>query len=274
MSSGKLRVAPLIESHFRLDGGAMFGVVPKPSWSRSFPADEDNRIALVCRILLVEGQGRRILVDTGMGEHWSDKERARYGLGSGEGLDAALARAGCAPDAITDVVLTHLHFDHAGGITRADGTPRFATATHHVQGRHLAWARAPSPKDAGSFRPETLATIDRVPLRVLEGPGEVLPGIRAELSDGHTEALQILWLDGSAGPVVFAADLVPTRAHVHLPWIMAYDNHPVVTLEEKRTLFVQLAATGGRLVLEHDPDVEAVTVRREGTRWVGDPTVV
>ena len=269
-----LRIVPLIESHFRLDGGAMFGVVPKPSWSRSFPADEDNRIPLVCRILLVEGDGRRILIDAGMGDCWTDKERLRYGLEPGGGLDAALAGVGRTPGDITDVVLTHLHFDHAGGITRADGSARFPSATHHVQARHLAWAHAPSPKDAGSFRPETLSSIDRVPVRALEGPGEVLPGLRAELSEGHTEALQMLWLDGPSGPVVFAADVVPTRAHVHLPWIMAYDNHPVVTLEEKRSVFAQLAAARGRLVLEHDPDVEAVTVRRDGTRWVGDPTRV
>lgn len=253
----------------------MFGVVPKPAWSRAFSADEDNRVSLVCRILLVETAGHVALVDTGMGDAWTDKERGRYALEPGGGLDAALATAGRRAGDVTDVVLTHLHFDHAGGITRADGSPRFPDATHHVQARHLAWARAPSPKDAGSFRPETLAAVSRVPLRVLEGPGDVLPGVRAELSFGHTEALQMIWLDHDSGaPVVFAADVVPTHAHVHLPWIMAYDNHPVVTLDEKRALFERLTRTSGRLVLEHDPAIEAVTVRRDGDRWIGDATSV
>lgn len=266
-----MRVRALIESRFRLDGGAMFGVIPKPLWSRTFPADDRNRIGLVCRVLLLEDRGRIVLVDAGMGDAWTDKERDIYALAPGGGLDVALAAAGRTPSDVTDVVLTHLHFDHAGGITRGDGSPRFPGATHHLQAAHLAWARAPSPKDAGSFRRETLAAIEKVPLRLLEGPGEVLPGLDAELSFGHTEALQVLTIATATGPVVFAADLVPTRAHVHPPWMMAYDNQPVRCLAEKTALYARLAATGARLVLEHDPEVEAVTIRREADRWIGEP---
>lgn len=269
-----LRVRALVESRFRLDGGAMFGVVPKPLWSRAFPADERNRIGLVCRVLLLEVAGRVVLVDAGMGDAWSDEERDIYALAPDGGLDAALASAGRSASEVTDVVLTHLHFDHAGGIARADGALRFPTATHHVQAAHLAWARAPSPKDAGSFRRATMAAIERARLRLLDGPGGVLPGVEAELSGGHTEALQVLTIAAHAGPVVFAADLVPTHAHVHPPWMMAYDNHPIRCLAEKTALFTRLAASGARLVLEHDPEVEAVTVRREGDRWIGEPTCI
>lgn len=269
-----MRVQPLIECRFRLDGGAMFGVVPKTLWSRTFPADEHNRIGLVCRVLLLEGDGRVVLVDGGMGESWSAREREIYGLEDGFGLDAALATVGRTPAEVTDVVLTHLHFDHAGGITRADGSLRFPQATHHLQAAHLAWARNPTPKDAGSFRPHTLAGIATARLRLLEGPGEVLPGIEATLSSAHTEALQVLTITTPSGPVVFAADLVPTRAHVHAPWIMAYDNHPIGMLVEKSALFDRLAATKARLVLEHDPEVEAVTLRRDGPKWIGDPATI
>ncbi len=113
-----------------------------------------------------------------------------------------------------------------------------------------------------------------MPRRLLDGPGEVLPGIDAELSFGHTEALQVLTIAATDGPVVFAADLVPTRAHVHPPWMMAYDNHPIRCLAEKTTLYARLAATGARLVLEHDPEVEAVRIRREADRWIGEPATV
>jgi glyoxylase-like metal-dependent hydrolase (beta-lactamase superfamily II) len=252
----------------------MFGVIPKPLWSRTFPADERNRIGLVCRVLLLEGHDRIVLVDAGMGDAWTDKERDIYALAPDGGLDAALAGAGRTPSEVTDVVLTHLHFDHAGGITRADGSLRFPAATHHLQAAHLAWARAPSQKDAGSFRRETLAAIEQARLRLLDGPGEVLPGIDAALSGGHTEALQVLTIAAAGGPVVFAADLVPTRAHVHAPWMMAYDNHPIRCLAEKTALFARLAGTGARLVLEHDPVVEAVTIRREGERWLGEPAAL
>jgi glyoxylase-like metal-dependent hydrolase (beta-lactamase superfamily II) len=268
------RVRPLIASRFRLDGGAMFGVIPKPLWSRVFAADDRNRIELVCRILLLVDTNRVVIVDTGMGDAWTAKEREIYALADDGGLDAALAGAGHTPSEVTDVVLTHLHFDHAGGITRADGSLRFPNAVHHVQATHLAWARAPSPKDAGSFRRETLGAMDVARLRILEGEGAILPGVTATLSGGHTEALQIVTIDTPEGPVVFAADLVPTRAHLHPPWMMAYDNHPILCLSEKTALFARLAATGARLVLEHDPEVEAVTIRRDADRWIGDPAAI
>lgn len=252
----------------------MFGVIPKPLWERTFPADARNRIELVCRVLLLEADGRVALVDAGMGESWDPKEREVYGLDAEIGLDKALAAVGRAPGDVTDVVLTHLHFDHAGGITRADGSLRFPEATHHLQAQHLAWARAPTPKDAGSFRRETMAAIERSPLRLLEGPGEVLPGIAASLSFGHTEALQVLTIATEGGPLVYAADLVPTRAHVHAPWMMAYDNHAVRCLAEKVALFETLATTRARLVFEHDPAVEAVTLRLDAGRWIGDPAAI
>jgi glyoxylase-like metal-dependent hydrolase (beta-lactamase superfamily II) len=265
-----LRVLPLVESRFRLDGGAMFGVVPRALWGRTFTADEQNRIELVCRLLLVEARDFLALVDTGMGQCWGEGERTRFALRS-LSLEEALAAHGHRPDEITDVVLTHLHFDHAGGVAREDGAPRFGGAVHHVQRENFEWARNPPEKERASYRRQTLEALERVQLRLLDGAGPVLPGVRASVSSAHTTGLQTLTIESENGPVVFCADLVPTRAHVPLPWIMAYDNHPLAMSEEKRRLYAEVAESGGVLVLEHDPEVEAVRVRRLGEQWTGEP---
>lgn len=262
----------MVECRFRLDGGAMFGVVPRTLWSRTAPADESNRIRLSCRVLVVQLEGHLAVIDTGMGERWSEKERDIYALESAGGIDSALARLGSRTQDVTDVILTHLHFDHAAGIVRPDGSLRFAGATHHVQAANLAYAREPSEKDRASYRRDTVLALEGARLRLLEGPGEVLPGIRSTLSAGHTEGLQVLTIDSTHGPIVFASDLFPTRAHVHLPWLMAYDNHPLESIREKRALLTDCAARGATLLLEHDPDIAAVRVRFDHDRWVGDPT--
>ncbi|MBI2895230.1 MAG: MBL fold metallo-hydrolase [Deltaproteobacteria bacterium] len=264
-----LRVIPVVESRFKLDGGAMFGVVPKTLWSRGAPADDENRVQLVCRVLVVVyDDGRLAVVDAGIGESWSGKDRAIYRLEPAGGLSTALARLGRSSGDVTDVILTHLHFDHAAGIVRPDGSLRFARATHHVQKANLAYARKPSAKDEASYRPETIEALEGARLRVLDGPGEVLPGIHARLSNGHTKGLQVISIDSTSGLIVFASDLIPTRAHVHLPWLMAYDNHPLKVIAEKDALFFHCAVEKATLVLAHDPEVAAVRVGFQGDRWL------
>ena len=187
---GPMTVHALVEGRLALDGGAMFGVVPRTLWERRFPPDERNRISLVTRSMLVEVGARLILVDLGMGTRWDGKHRAMYGIEHGaNGLDTALTQLGRARQDVTDVVLSHLHFDAAGGTTREEGGElrlSFPRATVHVQRRHWKWAHQPSKKDAGSFRRDDFALLERSGLlHLMEGATELYPGVNLFVSEGH-----------------------------------------------------------------------------------------
>jgi len=261
----ELELHPLIVSRFALDGGAMFGVIPRPLWERSHPADGRGRINLVARVLAVRypAQGRTVVIDSGMGSSWGAREVDRFDLDTTAlGLGPALLGAGIDPLSVTDAVMTHLHFDHAGGWVRPDGEgallPVLSRATHHVQRAHLEWARSPSSRDRGSFAPELFGPLEAAGLiRPVEGPGELFPGLELLVSDGHTTGLQIPLLRGRTGAAVFPADLIPTAAHARDNWIMAYDLRPLETLDEKRRLLDRAAVEGWTVVFEHDPEVEA-----------------
>ena len=255
-----------IESgQFRLDGGAMFGVIPKVLWGRRIEADARNRITLNMRCLLLEGAGRLILVDVGVGDKYDARFADMFAIDHSEfSLERGLRASGFAAEDITDVVLTHLHFDHAGGATVRMGDmlmPRFPNATYYVQRDHLRSARAPSERERASFLPEN---IDRLAasgqLQRIEGAGTLFPGIDIIVVHGHTEAQQLLKISGPEGTLVYVADLLPTVHHVRGPWIMAYDVRPLVTLAEK-TCFLDEAVSGDyRLFFEHDPDVAIANV--------------
>jgi len=264
---GAYRARTIVDASFALDGGAMFGVVPRPLWERVAAPDERNRIALVTRLLYLEGEGRRILVDTGLGDKWDAKRRDIFAIESRDGgVVAALGRLGVEREQITDVVFTHLHFDHAAGTTYRDQDDElqltFPAALHHVQARHWEWAFNPTLKDAGSFRAEdfsVLAGSDR--LRLLDGSAEIHPGLEVFPLDGHTTSMQGVRVGAPGEQALFVADLVPTSAHLRWPYIMGYDNEPLVTLAEKQRFLLPAAADGTVLVLEHDPEVAAVRLR-------------
>ncbi len=249
-----------------LDGGAMFGIVPKPLWERRIPADGRNRIPLAMRCLLLEGDGRLVLIDNGLGDKYDAKFADIYAVDreSAE-LHRSLAAAGCGADEVTDVVLTHLHFDHCGGSTVRDGGGfglAFPNATHWVQRAHWDWAHA-SPREAASFLPENLDPLEASgQLRLLDGPGEVLPGIEALVADGHTRGQQLLKIADAEETLVFAADLLPTAAHVPLLWIMAYDVAPLDTLAEKEAFLEEAAREGWLIFFEHDTEVATARVRK------------
>ncbi|MBN2362022.1 MAG: MBL fold metallo-hydrolase [Deltaproteobacteria bacterium] len=269
-----LRIWALTDGRFALDGGAMFGIVPKPLWSRRIGADDQNRIPMALRCLLLQTGDRLILVDTGIGSRWSQKETAIYAIDHREqDLVRSLKAAGFAPEDVTDVVLTHLHFDHAGGALRtgADGDLglTFGRARHHLQRRHLAWAQAASDKDRGSFRGEDIARLmDSGQVRLRDGGGELAPGIELVVCEGHTVAQQVVRASDGSRTLLYCGDVVPTAAHLRLPWIMGYDLQPLATLEEKRSLLTRAAADDWLLVFEHDPVVAACRVRSEGGQFV------
>lgn len=268
MHFGGFRVRTIVDASFALDGGAMFGVVPRPLWERVAVPDERNRIALVSRLLYLEGEGRRVLVDTGMGDKWDAKRRDMFAVQSRDGgVVKALGRLGVDPEQITDVVLTHLHFDHAAGTTYRDTADElqltFPAALHHVQERHWEWAFNPTMKDAGSFRAEDfslLAGSDR--LRLVKGRTQLYPGLEVVPVSGHTPAMQAVRVGVAGNQALFVADLVPTSAHLRWPYIMGYDNEPLVTLAEKQRFLLPAAADGTVLVFQHDPEIVAARLRQ------------
>ncbi len=269
---GRFKVHAVSDGTIALDGGALFGVVPRPVWERRYAPDERNRVRLALRCMLVEDGPRRILVDDGVGAAWDGKHREMYGLDGTGQLDASLSQLGFTRDDITDVVLTHLHFDHAGGTARrANGEMclAFPKATYHLQRRHWRWAHTPSDRDQGSFRPEDFALLEKSGrLHLLEGNTELYPGVHLFVSEGHTVGLQLVRLEANERTLVFLGDLVPTTAHLRAPWVAAWDLYPLTSIEEKKQLLAQAVEEEWVLFLEHDPHVAACTVRDDGSGQV------
>ena len=275
MKIGRYSVESIVGGRFGLDGGAMFGIVPAPLWSRTNPPDDKNRIELAARSLLIRDDKRCILVETGLGDKFDDKRAGIFDIRQRDGgLVGALREKGVAPGDITDVVLTHLHFDHCGGTTRRDGDGLalvFPEATHHVQRQQWEWAWSPSGKDAGSYRQEDFSPLEGSPrLRLVDGEVELFDAVRVRLVDGHTPAMQLVEITGAEESLLFCADLVPTKTHLRWPYIMAYDNQPLVTLAEKRDVLPRAAASGQVVVFGHDPLCDAVIVRADGDAVVVD----
>ncbi|MBI1192461.1 MAG: MBL fold metallo-hydrolase [Bacteroidetes bacterium] len=251
--------------YLKLDGGAMFGVVPKTMWSRIMEPDAQNRITWAMRCLLVEEGNRRLLIDTGMGTKQDAKFRAHFEP-QGPDVLQSLAALGLAPEDITDVLLTHLHFDHAGGaVTRqADAlVPAFPRATYWSHRDQWQWAVQPSPKDKGSFLTENFLPLEQSgQLQFAEAGQEILPGLWVETAFGHTEAMLIPHLRYKNRTLVYLADLQPSVAHFPLPWVMAYDIRPLQTMQERGVFLEKAMAEDYLFFFEHDPVNECCSLQR------------
>jgi glyoxylase-like metal-dependent hydrolase (beta-lactamase superfamily II) len=263
-----LTLHPIDAGHFKLDGGAMFGVVPRVIWENYLPADEHNHIPLAMRCLLVETGNRLVLIDCGMG----DKQPARWqGFyhrhGDGE-LVRSIRQAGFAPEDVTDVLPTHLHFDHVGGAVRwndrRDGyVLTFPQARYWAHSAHWAWAMQPNAREKATFLAENLQPIvESGQLYFVDAyPAPFGPDVDLLTVDGHTEKMVLPKLRVGTRTVVFTADLIPTTAHVPVNYLMSYDVRPLVTMEEKEAFLRQAAAEDWLLISDHDPTHEAYTVR-------------
>jgi glyoxylase-like metal-dependent hydrolase (beta-lactamase superfamily II) len=267
---GRLRCHLLEAGTQRLDGGAMFGVVPRPLWERRIAPDASNRIPLALRCLLVEHDDGLVLVDTGIGNKDDAKFRAIYGVeNAGVGgrtlLEDALAALGHTPEDVRWVINTHLHFDHAGGDTfrnpAGEVGPSFPRARYVVQRGELEFAHHTNERTAASYRVPNFASID---FQLLDGETEVLPGIRCLPTPGHVPFHQSVLVESAGERACFLADLVPTAAHLPLAWIMGYDLEPLVTLETRRRLYGRAEVEGWRLCFEHDPLVATGRLGRDG----------
>lgn len=269
MQFGDYRVEIVPDTIFRLDGGAMFGVVPRALWSQVCPPDEHNRIRLNMNCLFIETATERILIETGIGEKWSAKQAAMYGIEREMTLAESLkARAGVKPEDITIVVNTHLHFDHAGGNTKLDdegrAIPAFPNARYYVSREEYEHAEAPHERDRASYLPLNWRAVEQSgQLELKEAHYEVVPGLRMETIAGHSRSMQCPRLTRDGRTLFGFADLVPTRAHVPLAWIMGYDLYPVETLEAKKRLLPQAAREDWLCLFYHDADAPLCRVVEE-----------
>ena len=260
MQFGDYRVEIVPDCEFRLDGGAMFGVVPRNLWSKHCPPDDQNRIRMNMNCLFIEAGSERILIDTGIGDKWSDKHRAMYGIDRVRSLDESLkAVAGVTASDITIVINTHLHFDHAGGNTVLDesgkAVPAFPNARYLISRAEFEHAEAPTDRDRASYFAENWRPVhESRQLELKDSEYEVVPGLKMETHAGHNRSMQCARLE-QAGETLFGfADLVPMRAHVPFAWVMGYDLYPVETVEAKKKLLPQAAREDWTCLFYHDPD--------------------
>jgi glyoxylase-like metal-dependent hydrolase (beta-lactamase superfamily II) len=263
---------------FRLDGGAMFGVVPKILWERVSRPDERNRIELALNCLLIRDGKRTLVIETGMGEKWGPKEREIYALRSSGGLQEELRRRGVPPESVNMVILTHLHFDHAGGATvalehGAAAVPAFPNAAYYVQREEWEFATHANERTRASYVPENFQPLFKEGmLKFLQGEEEVLPGITVLPLPGHTPGLQGVLIRGGGAAALFPSDLIPTAAHLPIPYIMGYDVLPLTTLETKKRVYPQAVREGWRLILVHEPTTPVGVLREEQGKIVFDPS--
>jgi glyoxylase-like metal-dependent hydrolase (beta-lactamase superfamily II) len=256
--------------NFMLDGGAMFGVVPKALWERTNPADEKNRIKMAARSLLIEDGDRLILIDTGMGNKQSDKFFGHYALWGDHSLDNSLKAAGFHRDDITDVFLTHLHFDHCGGAIQFNRSgalePAFKNAHFWSHKNHWDWASNPNSREKASFLSENILPISESgQLKLLKETDRQITtplGFDVLLMDGHTEKQMLPLIEYKGKTIVFAADLIPTVGHLPIPYVMGYDTRPLLTLEEKSSFLKRALEDDFLLYLEHDPDNELISLEQ------------
>jgi glyoxylase-like metal-dependent hydrolase (beta-lactamase superfamily II) len=256
---GRWEISSIVDARFATDGGAMFGVVPRPLWERKLAPDARNRVRLAARCLVaVDRDARRVvLVDDGAGEKWDARRAERYALEREGGLDAGLAALGIGRGDVTDVVLTHLHLEHAGGTTRPGPGGRlelsYPRAAHHVQKTQWHHAHAEGTRDEASFARDDFELLQHSNLlHLVEGEVALFPDFELIVSEGHTPGQQLPRFRGDRTHLTFCGDVIPTHAHLRPSWVMAYDLFPVTTIEEKKVLMAEALEDDGVLAFDHD----------------------
>jgi glyoxylase-like metal-dependent hydrolase (beta-lactamase superfamily II) len=274
MKSGNWHVDAVVAGMFRLDGGAMFGVVPKTLWSKVAPADDKNRISMAMRTMVIRGEGKTVLIDAGAGRGYSEKLEKIYAFGDFSPLVEGL---GLGPEDVTDVILTHLHFDHAGGAAVPDGDGwrlTFPNAVHHVQASQWEHALNPNPRDRASYFTDRIRLLENLgALELHDGDWELAPGFDLLAFHGHTPGQHLPKISGGGQTVFYGGDLIPTSAHIPIPYVMAYDLDPVLAMDEKAGMLQRAAAEKWVIVFEHDPEVEACGILADDGRYVRGDTV-
>ena len=275
MKIGKYNLYEVNSGSFALDGGAMFGIIPKLLWEKSNPPDEKNRISLVTRNLLLVSDSKKILIDTGMGNKWDARSREIYRVNQSEySMELSLRKLGYTFDDVTDVILTHLHFDHVGGsVTQSNGkfTPSFRNAKYHVQKQNFDWAINPSERDRGSYIKKTFVPLmEEGILKLINGEQKFDDEIDLIIVNGHTFGQQMVKISDASNTLLYCADMFPTSSHISLPYVMGYDIQPLVTVEEKKKFLPVAVEENWKLFLEHDPFHSVITVKKTDERFNAD----
>lgn len=273
MQIGDSEIFAIETGTFKLDGGAMFGSVPKTLWEKAIPPDELNRIPMALRLILIKDKKtkRNLLVDTGIGEKWTEKMSGIFAIDhSKDSLERSLDTHDLHPDDITDVILTHLHFDHAGGATKSIGPdkfiPAFKNATYYLQKENFDWAKDPNSREAASYLQENfMPLMDAGKLVLCSGEKDFetkirWPGISVRLSYGHTIGLQCPLIELASQKFFYPSDMIPTSSHIPVPWVMGYDIHVIKLLQEKEKLLEEAVRDRWIFVFEHDPVYPATRV--------------
>lgn len=267
MQIGKFDIKIAWDGYFKLDGGAMFGIVPKPLWSRSDSADDRNRIVLGLNPMVIRSSDKIFIVDTGIGDTWDKKNLDILGLDRSVNLTASLREMGINKEDVNGVILTHLHFDHSGGATELDGNgspiPAFPNAVYYVQKKEWDFAVNPNERTAASYLPENILPLDKnKQVRFLDGDGEIEEGIYCEITGGHTPSHQMVILESGGQKVCYVGDIMPTSSHIKLPYIMGFDTNPMDTLTAKKKLIAKALEENWLIVFPHSPHLKAGYLRQ------------
>ncbi|UCH64712.1 MAG: MBL fold metallo-hydrolase [Ignavibacterium sp.] len=266
MKIGKYNLRIINSGFFGLDGGAMFGIIPKVLWQKTNPPDDANRIKLATRHLLLESSSKKIFIDVGMGTKWDEKLKKIYAVDENHSMTQALNGAGLKFEDITDVILTHLHFDHAGSSTilvNGKIMPTFPNAKYHVQKEQFDWAKKPSEKDKGSFVNDDFVPLaEEGVLNFINGNEQFDDEIQFLVTNGHTFGQQLVKISDSSNTVLQCADLMPTMSHIPVPYIMGYDVQPLITVREKNEILPIAVEENWKLFFGHDPEVAFATVKQ------------
>ena len=272
MKIGKYDLYSVETSEFGLDGGAMFGIIPKPVWEKKVSADELNRVNMVTRSLLLVSDEKKILIDTGNGTKWEEKYKQIYDINTDQyNIEKSLGKYGFSSEQITDVICTHMHFDHIGGNTKIKSeevVPTFPNAKYWISEENWKLANHPSQKDAGSFIEHDWKVLaENQMIEIIDGREPFIEGVETIVTHGHTPGLLHPIVSDGSNKLFYGADIFPMVAHIPIPWVMAYDVQPVVTMEEKQKLLQKMEREDWILFFEHDPYFQACTVHKDGKHY-------
>lgn len=259
MKFGNFNLYIIRECTFRLDGGAMFGVVPKTMWEKTVNSDDANRVLLACNLLLVDTGKHKVLVETGMGDRWTAKEKERYDLTTLKAPDMVLSDIGLKPEDIDFVIISHLHFDHAGGATRlVDGkiVPTYPNAKYIVQQGEFEFSFKANARAKASYRPDDYMPVKEAgQMLFVDGDHEVCPGVHVRVTGGHTSHHQVVYLESAGEKAVYFADIMPTKSHLSPPWVMGYDHFPLASCDIKSEWLAKATKENYLVIFDHEPGI-------------------
>lgn len=274
MQIGKYTLKIINSGFIGLDGGAMFGIIPKPLWEKTNPADDRNRVTLATRNLLLESDSKKILIDTGMGNKWDDKSKEIYKININRTLESELNFLGITPEDITDVIITHLHFDHTGGSTKIKNSrliPSFPNAKYYVQKKNFEWGINPSDRDRGSYMKENFEPLAKEGVLNFTSDNQFFDDeIQFKVINGHTFGQQMIKISDNSKNLLYCCDLIPFVSHIRIPYIMGYDLQPLITLEEKKKYLKIALEENSYLFFGHDPDIALATIKHSEKGIVQD----